>query len=234
MTRTTLAVAADYADAMLVARFWKNLLFLLLFLILLIQIGVFFLVRHGVPAAQGAATQPVVFGGRDWSQGLTWLINTTVFVGVLDVLVLAVVVLLVAGIMLVGRLVGVTHVTMAFIHCVILAVLLFPWQALWNYPIAGTTQTEPTAQENIQVGPAISVPGVLYTWPELRHRVHFVGDGPYATVLFWARFVGWPVVAIILLLSVQARSSRGLKFALGETEVQIVETGNKLGPPNGV
>ena len=43
MSRSNLAVAADYADAMLVARFWKNLLFLALFLLLLIQIAVFFI-----------------------------------------------------------------------------------------------------------------------------------------------------------------------------------------------
>jgi len=37
MTQTTLAVAADYADAMLVARRWKKLLVLLLLLFLLVR-----------------------------------------------------------------------------------------------------------------------------------------------------------------------------------------------------
>ena len=49
MTRTpptTLAVAADYADAMLVARRAKNLLFLLIFFSLLAQISIFFLARY--------------------------------------------------------------------------------------------------------------------------------------------------------------------------------------------
>jgi hypothetical protein len=37
--------------------------------------------------------------------------------------------------------------------------------------------------------------------------------------LRWARFVGWPALAIILLLMVQAKSSRGLRAALGESEL---------------
>jgi hypothetical protein len=220
-----MAVAADYADAMLNARFWKNLLFLLLFLMLLIQIGVFCWMRFGTPAPVGAATQPAMLQGHDVSIALSWLINVTDFLAMVAVVVLAVVLLLIVGIMLVGRLIGVTHSTGAFIWCVILAVLLFPWQSLWDYPIADTTQTAPVARENIEVGPAIGLPGVLYTWPELQHKAHFPNDPWTAGAVGWARFVGWPVVAIIILLMVQARSSRGLKFALGEAEIQVAEPG---------
>jgi hypothetical protein len=35
-------------------------------------------------------------------------------------------------------------------------------------------------------------------------------------LLFWARFVGFPVLAVIILLAVQTKSSRGLKQAMGE------------------
>src|SRR5436190_24200744 len=48
MTRTstaTLAVAADYADAMMTARRAKNWLFILVLLVLLSQLAVFFLAR---------------------------------------------------------------------------------------------------------------------------------------------------------------------------------------------
>lgn len=226
MTRTTLAVAADYADAMLVARRWKNILFLLLLLFLLIQIGVFLGVRFygsgSVTVTAGAtdATQPAVHATRDLTPGAVWLTNFIDFLAMVCVTVLAVVLLLVVMIMLVGRLIGVAHVTASFILCVILATLLFPWQSLWNYPVAGTTQATPEPAEQIEVGPHFGLPGVLYTWPELRHRAHFENNN----ILGWARFVGWPVVAIILLFSVQARSSRGLKFALGESEVQVQTT----------
>ena len=72
MTRSNLAVAADYADAMLVARFWKNLLFLLLFLLLLIQVAVFFVVRFHTHTDAGVTQlvpgnllEPAMLSGRD-------------------------------------------------------------------------------------------------------------------------------------------------------------------------
>jgi len=235
MTRSNLAVAADYADAMLVARFWKNLLFLALFVMLLIQIAVFFVVRFHTHTEAGVtqltgATQPAILSGQDLTSQLYWLINTTDFLAIIAVAVLTVVMLLIMGIMLVGRLVGVTHVTRAFIGSVLLMVVLFPWQSIWNYPAAGTLQTDPTPVEDTLVGPRFGLPGVLYTWPELQHHAHFRTDPLTAAILGWGRFVGWPVVAIIILLMVQARSSRGLKFALGEVEINVVETGAAAGP----
>jgi len=224
MTRTTLAVAADYADAMLVARRWKNIMVLLLLLFLLIQVGLFLAVRFsGDAAAAPATTQPVSWSGHDLSTPCEWLINVVDFLSIICVVVLAIVLLLIVAIMLVGRLIGVARVTGAFVGCVILAALLFPWQSLWDYPVAGTDQTAPPPVENLEVGPRFGLPGVLYTWPELRHRAHFPGAWSAATYLGWARFVGWPGVAMILLLSVQARSSRGLRFALGEVEMQVAE-----------
>src|SRR4051812_41407801 len=117
MTRTTLAVAADYADAMLIARFWKNLLFLLLLLLMMVQIGVFLGVRFyttgtdsGVVISAGT-TQPSYVSGAALSSGLFWLVNVTDFMAIIAIVVLAVVLLLIVGIMLVGRLIGVTHVT---------------------------------------------------------------------------------------------------------------------------
>src|SRR5690348_16538579 len=115
MTRTTLAVAADYADAMLVARRWKNILFLLLLLFLLIQIGIFFGVRYygggSISVSAGPdATQPAVHATRDLTPGAAFVTNTIDFLTMVCVIVLAVVLLLVVIIMLVGRLIGVTHV----------------------------------------------------------------------------------------------------------------------------
>lgn len=218
MTRTTLAVAADYADAMLIARRWKNALFLLLLLFLLIQIGVFLTFR--------------LYGGDSVmlksALAFNWLINFTDFLAIICVLVLAVVLLLITIIMLVGRLIGVSHVTSAFCWCVLLGALLFPWQSIWNYPVAGIAQTQPAAGE--EVGARYGLPGVLYTWPELLHHGHFAGDPWSQAWLGWARFVGWPVAAIIILFAVQVRSTRGLRFALGEADVKVVEPGGSSPP----
>jgi hypothetical protein len=231
-----MAVAADYADAMLVARRWKNLLFLLLLLFLLIQIGVFLGVRlyNGatVTLTAGTTTQPTLSTTHDLSSAVAWLINFTDFLSVICVIVLAAVLLLIVGIMLVGRLIGVSHVTGAFVWCVVLGALLFPWQSLWNYPVADTARTTPTEFENLEVGPRFGLPGVLYTWPELQHRAHFATTPATAAVIGWARFVGWPVFALIVLFSIQVRSSRGLKFALGEADIRVAET--ELPPPGRV
>jgi hypothetical protein len=221
-------VAADYADAMLVARRWKNLFFLLLFLGLVIQIGVFFFLRYygagTVTITAGSTTQPAATSTHNVTVGLAWLTNFVGFVSMICVVSLAVVLLLIVGIMLVGRLVGVAHVTSAFVWCVVLAALLFPWQSLWNYPIADTVQTAPETVEHLEVGPHYGLPGVLYTWPELEHRAHFTKEFNRAAYLGWARFVIWPIAALIILGSVQVRSTRGLRFALGEAEIQVPTT----------
>src|SRR5436305_4338036 len=66
MPPSNIATAADYADAMMIARRAKNLLFFLLLLFLLLQLTIFFVARmttHVIPYAPGtttdaSATQP--------------------------------------------------------------------------------------------------------------------------------------------------------------------------------
>jgi hypothetical protein len=229
MTRsspTTLAVAADYADAMLVARRWKDVLFLLLSLILAAQLGVFFAARytHSLPIRPGdvsgseTATRIAVF--------LEYLTDVEVFLGVLLPIVLAIVLLLIVTIMLVGRLVGVSHLTRAFCRAVILVCFLFPWQALLNTRAiraisevhAGVAVT--TQPADVPAVPDVRVPGALYTWPELVRDYDFPNSDTRSAILHWARFVLYPVVMLILAMSIQVRGTRGLRLALGEAEVQ--------------
>src|SRR5687768_9277208 len=64
MTQTSIATSADYADALLVARRGKHLLFLLLLLMLLGQIAIFLVARYtnvivpGTTAPTTTATVP--------------------------------------------------------------------------------------------------------------------------------------------------------------------------------
>jgi len=268
----TLAIAADYADAMLVARRAKNWLFLFLLLFLLSQIGIFLVARfvssvHLTATIQSAGgststTQVAVLpspaaelttGQRVAAPIVRYAVDLTNFACIVLVFVLAVVLLLIVAIMLVGRLVGVTHVTSAFVWCVVLAALLIPWQSLFNSELrsirllrdwrghvagevistdasaaaalvdAGAAENAPSTLSTAM--PDLRIPGVLYTWPELSRDYDFSNNEPRLAMVKWARFVGWPVVAIILLLVIQARSSRGLRFALGESEMQVNVTG---------
>ncbi|MDB5299488.1 MAG: hypothetical protein JWO87_1151 [Phycisphaerales bacterium] len=253
MTRTTMtqAVAADYADAMLVARRAKNTLFLFLALILIVQLAMFFVARYvgridlrtvvttsanPVDAAttRSSTDTPIVehtptAGGRSSrlsAPAFEYLIALTDYGGVVFTIVLAVVLLLIITIMLVGRLVGVSHVTSAFCWAVFLMVLMFPWQAFLNSEDAAGVRSSSSSQVSGELAPdttGVRIPGVLYTWPELRNHYDFPSGWNLPAILKWARFVGFPLLALVVLLMIQGRSSRGLRFALGEAEVQVTE-----------
>jgi hypothetical protein len=231
----TQAVSADYADAMLVARRAKNVLFILLALVLLIQLAVFFVVRY-VPGVNirpaMSATDPIWVAQRSeaktpssaisWPQTMQYVVAGTNYLGVLLPIVLSVVLLLIVGIMLVGRLVGVSYFTGAFCWSVIFIVLLIPWQALFSTP---TYAMSAPGSGNVNSVRDVRLPGILYTYPELVQNYDFEttdwkSDSAYI-ILHWARFVGFPVFALLVLLSIQGRSSRGLRLALGEAELPV-------------
>lgn len=185
------AAAADYVDALITARRAKNVLGLLILLILVLQVILFFLARYKIDLDEPGPAHSAIL--------LKYAMDLFDFVGLIAPIVLGVVLFLIAVIMLVGRLIGVAHVVAAFLWCVILAALLFPWQAfLVNQNF---TSTE------------FKIPGVLYTWSELVARARVV---PNSALLYWARFVAWPVVAIIVLLTIMSLSRRGLRMAMGE------------------
>jgi hypothetical protein len=169
---------------------------------------------------------------------LAYAIPVLNFLGVILSVTLCVVLLLLAGIMLVGRLIGVSHVTGAFIWSVVLALMLFPWQAFLisgeHYsPLPGTSPGDSSVVYDAPDQPAFKIPGVLYTYPELRQDTFRMGQLNVKTpeaVIKWARFAAFPIVAVLLLLLVQGGSSRGLKFALGEAEMHV-DVGNRVNEP---
>ena len=104
MTDPAIATAADYADAMYTARRAKNLLVLLIFVSLLIQLGLFFVARYTdyiVP--NSATTQPM----PRWVDALQYLVGASAFLGFILAVVLSFILFLIVKIMLVGRLIGV-------------------------------------------------------------------------------------------------------------------------------
>jgi hypothetical protein len=244
---SNIATSADYADAMMIARRAKNWLFLLLLLFLLAQLAIFFVARYtnyvfpAAPAHQSLAdefgddaatpaTLPTTRAAATSSPAKANLIHQTLiyltaiidFLGIVLTVLLSITLLLVINIMLVGRLIGLAHLTSAWIMCIFLVVLLFPWQSFLQDP-------------NFKAD--FKLPGVLYTWTELTHPTlgaKFDTGGDAGSIRFeqrilrWARFVGFPVVSIVMLLFVQAKSSRGLRAALGETELLDVTPGGDV------
>ncbi len=207
MAQPTFATAADYADALLTARRFKTTLVLVILFTLLLQIALFFLARFDIlPVPRdGQTAKPLM------TMLLQYLTVAGTFAGLISTLVLSMVLLLIAMIMLVGRLIGVGRVVKAYVWTVILLALLFPWQAVYVNP------TLLAARQGAEGD--FRVPGVLYTWTEMSHPTlgaNFVGNDMKVAVLRWARFVGFPLVAAIILLTAQASSARGLRQALGE------------------
>lgn len=243
MPQSSIAVSADFAEALLTARRAKGWLVALLLVMILLQITLFFLVRFKVispsPTATTPAAAPVVSTLPPTTQPdddddettlaapaptisqpttdtrpsvrqkmLQYLVGLTTFLGIVLMIVLDIVLLLIINIMLLGRLIGISRVMSSFIWAVLLTALLFPWQAFLNNQ--GLTELEAP----------FKIPGVLYTWNELKiAREQFASPDNNVLVLKWSRFVAFPVAAVVLLLMVHAKSKRGMKMALGETDV---------------
>ncbi|HYO09057.1 MAG TPA: hypothetical protein VER17_08795 [Tepidisphaeraceae bacterium] len=203
-----IATSADYADAMIVARRAKNWLFLILLIMLLVQLAMFFIARYTtlIIIGGGTTTQPVV---SPWLDRLHYLSGVSTFLGTLLPPLLGAVLLLIVNIMLIGRLIGVARVTGAFVWCLLLVLMLFPWQAFLNN--ANFSAAE------------FKIPGVLYTWDELVLSAKFQPARIEERILKWARFLVFPLIALIVLMIVQVKSNRGLRQALGEADPDLGE-----------
>jgi hypothetical protein len=209
-----IATAADYADAMMTARRAKNGLVLLLLLCLLIQLALFFLVRFDViniyPTA-ATTTMPANIN-VNVPDLMHYVLGVTTFLGITLTIVLSFVLLLIVNIMMVGRLIGAGRVTGAYIWCLVLLVLLFPWQSFLNN--AGLTPDVAS----------FKIPGALCTWAELSLNAHFSNADLRIAILKWARFVAFPVLAILILLTIQVKSNRGIRQAMGEEDFVSTDT----------
>jgi hypothetical protein len=209
MTDRALATSADYADALLVARRAKQWLFLFILLMLIVQITLFFVARYtDFIAAASAAISPTTLpttrpAGREFTQ---YISSFTLFLGTILPILLAMVLLLIVNIMLVGRLIGISRVTSALLWCLLLMLLMFPWQIFFG---ASNSPSD------------IRVPGVLYTWSDLRSQAKFDSSNIHLAIVKWARFFVMPLVATIILLAIQVKSNRGLRQALGEEAPDI-------------
>jgi hypothetical protein len=223
MTQTSIATSADYADALLVARRGKHLLFLLLLLMLLGQIAVFFVARYtdviatattSAPAAVAAAATTTTTSMATTLPAaptraviaLNYFTSLMTFFGMMLPIVLAFDLLLIVNIMLVGRLLGLARTTSAFLWCLLLMVLMFPIQWFFGEAVDATD---------------FRLPGVLYSWNELVRYAKFPTDDLRLAWLKWTRFLVAPLAAIILLAIVQIKSNRGLRQALGEATAEL-------------
>jgi hypothetical protein len=249
MTQTNLATSADYADALLTARRAKTVVSVLLFLVLFTELALFFVLRYLKPLPVGFVLSKEDQYTRDLTQYFVGLLD---FAGLILPALLVAVMYVILKVQLVGRLIGVGRMTAALVWGVVLILLLFPWQAVLNNPainydensnaigmkIPGVIYTWAEVSdpwlgarfgldENApRTEPVMNVdPKLLNT--DLSKKIERAKWHPpelAELILHWARYVGFPVLSILILTIIHFKTQRGLRQSLGEDQIPAETT----------
>jgi hypothetical protein len=201
----------DSLEAASVFRTWKNLfVFILIVCMLLIQ-GIFWVTDLGlvaqeqvdpngvVPQAQAVASDPnaaalSLSNAAEVLSSITpehleralGLINSVAF---LAAVLFCLTLMFSMMITIVSRLGGIRHISRAFFLSMIVLVFLVPWHAILE----------------------CSVLGVLFDLEDLAQSMTTKQDSLYSTILYYARFCGYWVVALLMIFISQARLGRWAK-----------------------
>jgi hypothetical protein len=213
---------SDSLEAVGVFRTWKNVFFVIVLICLLLVQAAFWSVDLGFVDVPGTvktdeSAQPAAADATPASESETadkGLLQSVVgdfdFELIDRVVGVANGILIVAGILfalsiffclmvsLVGRLGGINHISRAFILSLILAALLIPWQQLFD---------------------GSRVVGVVYGARELSGWIDAKDDGVPAMIFYYLRFTGLWLVAVLLLILSQVRSSSWSKSILRRLEI---------------
>jgi len=210
--------SSEYTSAFQSVRCAKNVFWWLILLSLAVQGAAFGLTYWGglvdaehavapTPAATETATQPTgaavdeksaaVEQAEFWSQILFWALPATKFLAFVSALLLTAVLLLAVLTSLVGRLGGVAGLTGAMLWSLVLLAMVTPWQQALRTTFAC---------------------GALYNMGDLIQAVRGIRPDWGAAnvkmldqVLFHARFLGYPVLTLLVWLVVQVRFARGYR-----------------------
>ena len=204
----------EYRGALATARYAKNLFLWLIFLAIVIQLSAFVMVRFAKvfgPLAAGAsaatATAPATApstqaapantaAAETWQEVYLWALPITKFVALAAGMLLVLTLLLSVKIALVGRTGGVAGFLGAFFWSLLLWVFLIPWQQV----LPGS---------NMLAGVAYNLGDLLDATAEATTE----RAGGLTVVLYYARFLGYPIFVFILWLLVQRKYVRGYRQA---------------------
>ena len=200
-----LYLKSDCLKAAFVFRRWKNLLFMVMLLCLLLHQLSFWFVSTGqveiagntntvVPAGAAAvpaeeSSGPEIFGIDVTFGLLTSVIRITNIILVFTSLLYALIMYFGMGVSFKGRLGGLGHICGALFMALIIFVLLMPWQNFFGPVALGATFS----------------PQELVKWctTDISNK--------FGMVLFYLRFTGYSGLVLLLLLLVQLRSYRWAK-----------------------
>jgi len=229
MGKSDLLDTTDCLEAVGVFRGWKNFLFVVIALCLLLLQVSFWLVNTGyIKIGEQAATdKPAVADSNavgmaaEVNEGLkvtvqppqqhlalfsitfkhlAWLVRIVNVVLVLAATLYCMTMLFGLKISLIGRLGGISHISRAFFLSLVMLILLLPWQSVFGCVVVGA----------------------IYTPCEL---VKCCGPGAagccgiFGNILFYFRFSGYWLLIVLLLILSQLRSARWTKAILRRLEV---------------
>ena len=192
---------SDCLKAASVFRRWKNLLFMVMLLSLLLNQASFWLVSTGkveitentsteVPAEE--SSNPMLYGYDVTFEHLTSVMRITSIVLVLTAMLYCLIMYFGLGISFKGGLGGLGHICGALFMSLIIFVLLLPWQEFFGPIAMGATFT----------------PNELVSWCTTD-----ISD-TFGIVLFYLRFTGYWTLVLLLLLLAQLRSFRWARAIL--------------------
>ncbi|HUU82502.1 MAG TPA: hypothetical protein VM243_03260 [Phycisphaerae bacterium] len=211
----------DYAGAMRTIRAARGLFLLLLLLSLLTHGTVYALARwtQFLPATEAVQQEvqapapeqaPGTIDLEEPVQRFAWLyylvkmlLPLSEFVGQLACGALLLCYLLNTNVALLGRLGGVRGSLSAFFWMLVLLALLFPWHR-WLGEASGQMQ----------------VPGVYLTFDEVTHLPTEFADRP-AEVLHYVRFLGYPLLVLLIALVGDRRYAKGYRLAQRQVEARL-------------
>jgi len=214
---TGLHLRTDCLKAAYVFRRWKNLLFLVMLLCLLLVQGSFWLVSTGqVEIAENTnpgttvvldadimqadqASAPAEDSPSPWLLGfdvtfehLVSIVRVTNIILVFTSVLYALIMYFGLGISFKGGLGGLAHICGALYMALIIFILLVPWQRFFGTIVIGATYT----------------PGELVSWCTTD-----ISD-TFGLALFYLRFTGYWTLVLLLLLLAQLRSFRWARAIL--------------------
>jgi len=195
----------EYDDAFRSIRAGKNLFLVVLLVAFLVQLAGFVAVNYGgvldetVAPAPATTAQPPVApieaeevkeSAAYWNTGLTWAMRFSKVATLLAALLLSVTLAFAVLISLVGRLGGAAGYTGAFLWSFILVALCIPWRNLFGIDYIS--------------GAAYSLDRLVASMVNVR----FEQASLVERMFYYVRFVGYPVVTLLVWLIVCLKFSR--------------------------
>jgi hypothetical protein len=197
----------EFASAMKTIRFAKNLLLILVLVALLVQAAGFVMVQFNrcletpavaEPAVSEATTQPAAAEattekGINWKKGLGWTLPAAKFIAFVCGILTVITIMFAASLGLLGRSGGVKGLFGAFFWSLILLAIVTPWQQIYSASVAC---------------------GALYNLDELTKAFDIANADDATTitkVLYFARFLAYPAVGLLVWAMVTLKSSLGIR-----------------------